>query len=130
MKRPPPSRHQPLPQDPGMNYVFPDLFKDEDLSEDTQEYLFADYDPLDAEEIKARQLFLEQGKKFDFTLVGVDVYDGVEEDSIIVEKYEKTLKMGAIDSEFSRLFKHRVYVTVIRRSGKIIGFDESAIPED
>jgi hypothetical protein len=130
MKRQPPSRHQPVPEDVGMNYVFPDLFKDEELSEDTREYLFADYDPLDEEEIKAKQVFREQSKKFDFTVVGVDVYDGVEEDSIIVEKYEKTLKMGAIDSEFSRLFKHRVYVTVIRRSGKIIGFDESAIPED
>lgn len=113
-----------------MNYSFPDIFKDEELSDDTRDYLLADFDPLDEQEIKTVQFFREQGKKFDFTLVGVDVYDGVEEDAIIVEKYEKTLQPGAIDNDFSRLYNHRVYVTVIRRSGKIIGFDESAIPED
>jgi len=63
-------------------------------------------------------------------VVGVSFYNNVNDDALIIEKFEKTLKLGAHDPEFERLYRHRVYVTIIRQSGKIIGFDESAIPED
>ena len=113
-----------------MDYRFSDHFKDEPLDDAARDYLFQDFDAEDPEEIKARAFFKERGAKFDFTVVGVDVYDGVNDDALIIEKFEKTLKSGAHDAEFERLYRHRVYVTIIRQSGKIIGFDESAIPED
>jgi hypothetical protein len=116
-----------------VNYNFQDHFKNEQLGEDTRDYLFQDYDVDDPEEIKVYDFFQDQGKKFDFTLLGIDIYDGVNEDAVIIEKFEKTLKSGVIDNEFSRsqqLHRTRAYVTVVRLSGKIIGFDESSIAED
>jgi hypothetical protein len=116
-----------------MNYSFLDHFKNEALNDATRDYLFQDYDAEDAEEIKAYEFFTEQGKKFDFTLLGVDIYDGVNEDAVIIEKFEKTLKSGAIDNEFSRaqqINRTRSYVTVVRLSGKIIGFDQSDVADD
>jgi hypothetical protein len=116
-----------------MNYSFLDHFKNEPLTDATRDYLFQDYDAEDDEEIKAFDFFREQGKKFDFTLLGVDIFDGVNEDAVIIEKFEKTLKSGAIDNEFSRaqqINRTRSYVTVVRLSGKIIGFDQSDVADD
>ncbi len=116
-----------------MKYHFPDHFKDEQLDAAMRDYLFQDFDMEDPEELKVFNFFEEQGKKFDFTLLGIDIYDGVNDDAVIIEKFEKTLKNGKIDNEFTlaeQLYKHRFYVTIIRLSGKIVGFDESALADE
>lgn len=116
-----------------MSYYFLDHFKTEPLTEDMRGYLFQDFDAEDPEELKVLAYFDEQEKKFDFSLLGIDIYDGVNDDAVIIEKFEKTLKLGVTDHDFTReqqINRSRVYVTIVRLSGKIVGFDESAIAED